>query len=216
MELIDALNWRYATKRMNGERVPETAVNTVLEAIRLSPSSIGLQPYNVVVISDPQLREKVKAIANNQLQITEASHILVFAAWRKVTAERIDAFITNTAKVRNVTEDSLGGLRDYGNYFVGQTAEDNFNWAARQAYLAFGAAIIAAATLQVDATPMEGFDGPALDELLNLEAQGLKSVTILTLGYRDAKNDWLLPLKKVRTPKETLFISGEQLVEARD
>lgn len=207
MRLIESLQWRYASKRMNGQTVPAGKVEHILEAISLAPSSMGLQPYTVLVITDPEVKARIAPIAYNQPQITESSHLLVFAAWADITPAQIDEFITHTAVTRNAPAASL---EDFRNTLLGiisrNTAEQNFNWAARQAYIAFGTAIAAAAEARVDATPMEGFDGPALDELLGLSERGLKSVTLLPLGYRDAENDWLVNLPKVRRQKEKLFI----------
>lgn len=213
MDIISALNWRYATKSMNGEKVPQDKVDVILDSIRLSASSAGFQPYQVFVIQNKDLLEKIKPVAFNQQQITQASHLLVFAAWDRVTEERVDAMIKNIASIRGVSEDSLSGMRAYGDRFMAQTPEQNFQWAARQAYIALGTALVTAATLGVDSTPMEGFNSSELDELLGLSERGLKSVLLLPLGYRDPENDWLLPLKKVRMPKESLFIEDEELVE---
>lgn len=213
MDILSALNWRYATKAMNGNTVPQDKIDTILEAIRLSASSIGLQPYKVLVITDKKLLEKIQPIAFNQQQISQASHLLVFAAWDKVTDERIDSFIKNIAAIRQVEESSLAQMRAYGDSFVAQSAEDNFKWTARQTYIALGTALVAAASLQVDSTPMEGFNNAELDALLGLEAKGLKSVSILPLGYRNTESDWLAPLAKVRMPKEDLFVLDEELEE---
>ena len=206
MTIISALNWRYATKRMNGNPVPQEKIDIILESIRLSASSVGMQPYQVLVIENKELLEKIKPIAFNQPQITEASHLLVFAAWNQVTEERVHAFIENIAKVRSVPVSTLGGMKAYGDNFLARSADENFNWAARQAYIALGTALLTAASLEVDSTPMEGFNPAALDELLGLNERGLKSVVILPLGYRDPENDWLAALSKVRMPKEDLFI----------
>ena len=206
MNLLEILNWRYATKRMNGEQVPQEKLDNILDAIQLSASSAGLQPYKVIVISDPALKETIKPIANNQPQITESAHLLVFAAWDNVTEPRIHEYISRIATTRNVPIESLdifaGNLR--GN-MLKRTAEENFNWASRSTYIALGTGLVAAANEQVDATPMEGFNPVAMDELLGLREQGLRSVVIMTLGYRDAANDYLVNAKKVRTPKEDLF-----------
>ncbi|MBC5774695.1 nitroreductase family protein [Pontibacter sp. KCTC 32443] len=205
--ILESLEWRYASKRMNGEKVPAEKVNNILEAIRLAPSSMGLQPYTVLVIKDEELKKQIRPIAYNQPQIEESSHLLVFAAWDDITPAHIDEFISHTAAVRNMPEEAL---TDFKNTLLGiaekNTKEENFVWAAKQAYIAFGTALVAAATEKVDATPMEGFDSAALDKLLNLEEKGLKSVTLLPLGYRDAENDWLAKLPKVRRQKEKLFI----------
>jgi len=207
MSLIQALEWRYAAKRMNGQKVPQEKINNILEATRLAASSMGLQPYNVLVVEDPELREKIKQVANNQPQITESSVLLIFAAWDNVTPAHIEEYINHTAQVRGVSLESLAGFK---NALLGMaqknTPEQNFQWAACQAYIAFGTAIAAAATEKVDATPMEGFNAAALDELLNLKEKGLRSVTLLPLGYRDAANDWLASQKKVRRANDKLFI----------
>ncbi len=213
MNIISALNWRYATKSMSGKTIPQDKVDVILDSIRLSASSAGFQPYQVLVIQNKELLEKIKPIAFNQQQITQASHLLVFAAWDRVTEERMDIMVKNIASTRGVSEDSLSGIRAYGDRFIAQTPEQNFQWAARQAYIALGTALITAATLEVDSTPMEGFNSAELDELLGLEERGLKSVLLLPLGYRDPENDWLLPLKKVRMPKDFLFIEDEKLIE---
>ena len=205
MELLQKLNWRYAAKRMNGKKVPQEKVDNILEAIRLSASAAGLQPYKVIVVEDEATKEKLKQVAFNQPQITEASHVLVFAAWDKVTDERVDSYIGQMASERGVTLESLAAFRGNLAGLVAQTEEQNFNWAAKQAYIALGTALVAAAYEEVDGTPMEGFNNADLDELLGLKAKGLKSASILTLGYRDTENDWLAPLKKVRKSKEELF-----------
>ncbi len=207
MELINALNWRYATKKMNGQAVSQDKVNTILEAAHLAPTSSGLQPFEIIVVTNADLKSKNKPIAFDQTQITDCSHLLIFAAWDNYTSERINEVFSRTVAERGVPADSMD---DYKNRLLGRfssrSAEQNFAHAARQAYIGFGIALAAAAELKVDATPMEGFDNAALDELLNLKAKGLRSVTLLPLGYRDTENDWLVNLKKVRTPK-TRFIT---------
>lgn len=203
MELLNALNWRYATKKMNGEKVDQNLVDQILEAAYLAPTSSGLQPFQVFVISNEELKEKIKPIAYNQSQITDASHVLVFAAWDNYTEERINTVFKRMVTERNMPEEAVA---DYKNNLIAmytpRPAEVNFDHAARQSYIGFGMAIAAAAELKVDATPMEGFVADQLDELLGLREKGLRSTTILTLGYRDVANDWLVNLKKVRTPKE--------------
>lgn len=206
-DLIEKLNWRYAAKRMNGEVVPEEKLNTILEAIQLSPSSAGLQPYNVLIISDKNVLKEIHAQSAPQPQILEASHLLVFAAWEKITAEQISKYIDLIAATRGVSAESLSQFRESMNDRVLKRPEDvNFDWAARQAYIALGHALVAAATENVDATPMEGFNGAKLDELLGLKEKGLRSVVLMTLGYRDQENDVLARAKKVRRSHEELFI----------
>lgn len=207
MELLNALEWRYASKKMSGKRVPEDKVEKILEAIRLAPSSIGLQPYSVIVITDQELKKRILPIANNQHQVVDSSHLLVFAAWDRITAERVDDFINLNAKTRNVSVESLEGLKSKLLNISKRSEEENFEWAARQAYIAFATGIAAAAEERVDATPMEGFNNVALDELLNLKDKGLCSLTLLPLGYREKEKDWLVNLPKVRREKEKFFIT---------
>lgn len=206
MKLIEALHWRYATKRMTGKKIPQEKLDRILEEIRLSASSFGLQPYSIFVIDDHALLEKIKLVANNQPQITEASHLLVFAAWENVTSEKIDEFINQIATVRNMPVSDLKDYKEMIEMLLKNPAEVNFNWCARQAYIALGTGLIAAAEDNVDATPMEGFDRDALDLVLNLKEKGLKTVVLMALGYRDAAHDYLASTKKVRREKEKLFI----------
>ncbi|WP_019540710.1 NAD(P)H-dependent oxidoreductase [Proteiniphilum acetatigenes] len=203
MSLINNLNWRYATKKMNGQTVQKEKLDYILEAARLAPSSSGLQPYRIFVISDRKVLEKIKEAAFNQSQITDCSHLIVWAAWDSYSSEKIGDVMVKTSRER--------GLPDNASEEYGQSLWSNYqslgeewhkNHAAKQAYISFGLAIAAAAEQQVDATPMEGFDSVKLDEILGLEALGLKSVVILPVGYRDEQHDWLVNLKKVRTPKE--------------
>jgi len=206
MELLNALEWRYASKKMNGQQVPEEKVERILEAIRLAPSSMGLQPYTVLVITNPEVKKQILPIVNNQQQIVDSSHLLVFAAWDKITPEHVDDYVNLTASTRNIPVESLEQFKNILVNISKRPQQENHEWAARQSYIAFATAIAAAAEERVDATPMEGFNNAALDELLGLKAKGLKSITLLPLGYRDAENDWLVKFPKVRRQKENLFI----------
>lgn len=208
MSLIDKLQWRYATKKMDSEKlVPENKVEQILEAIRLTASSSGLQPYEVIVITNKDIRQKIRAVANDQSQVTDCSHLLVFAAWDNYTADRINAAFDMTESIRNFTSESGTAYRQMLlKAYPARDAETNFTHAAKQAYIGLGTALIAAAYEQVDCTPMEGFNPPAVDDILNLSTKGLRSVILLPLGYRNADEDWLVKLKKVRRAKEQ-FIS---------
>ncbi|WP_113654319.1 NAD(P)H-dependent oxidoreductase [Pedobacter namyangjuensis] len=199
MSLIQALNWRYATKKMNGKAVPQDKVDAIIEAARLAPTSSGLQPYKVIVITNPELKQQLLPHTFNQQQIVDASHVLVFAAWDNYTEERINEVFDRNNSERGLPADTAA---DYKNMLLStyppRPAEVNFQHTARQAYIGFGVAIAEAALQQVDATPMEGFDNAKYDEILGLTEKGLKSVTVLPLGYRDEAGDWLVNLKKVR------------------
>ena len=201
-DLLKKLQWRYATKKMNpAKAVPQEKVDRILEAARLAPTSSGLQPYEIFVVTNKEIREQIKPKAWGQGQVTDCSHLLVFAAWNTYTPERINHMFDLTNAERGGTNE---GWENYRKMLLGSyPARDertNFEHAARQAYIGLGAALIAAAFEEVDATPMEGFDAKALDEILNLPARGLRSVAILPLGYREEDKDWLVSLKKVRRP----------------
>ncbi|MEK8052936.1 NAD(P)H-dependent oxidoreductase [Ideonella sp. DXS22W] len=208
MNLIETLNWRYATKKMDPSRaVPQDKVDRIIEAARLAPTSSGLQPFEVIVVTSPEVRAKIREIAWNQAQVTEGSHLLVFAAWDHYTPERINHMFDYTNEVRGFRNEGWENYRQMLlNTYPKRDAEVNFQHAARQAYIAFGVAMLAAAEEGVDCTPMEGFDPAKLDEILGLRARGLRSVTILPLGYRQEDGDWLVKLAKVRRPREQ-FVS---------
>lgn len=206
MELINALNWRYAVKRMNGEKVPEEKISNILEATRLSASSMGLQPYKVLVVQNKELKEKLLPAINNQPQVIESSHLLIFAAYNDVTEQDVQDYINQIASVRDIPHTTLEGFKkSLLNIVHNKSQEEKYQWAARQTYIAFGTAIVAAAVEEVDATPMEGFSPAAVDEILNLSARGLRSVTILALGYRNAEKDPLARAKKVRKSKKQII-----------
>jgi nitroreductase len=207
MELIQSLQWRYAAKKMNpAKSVPQDKIERILEAVRLAPTSSGLQPFEVIVITNGELREKIKPIAWGQGQIADCSHLLVFAAWDDYTPERINMMFDLTNEVRGFKSESWENYRNMLlSKYPPRGAEINFQHTARQAYIALGVALIAAANEEVDSTPIEGFDPDALDELLNLRSRGLRSVLLMPLGYREADKDWLANLKKVRRPREKLI-----------
>lgn len=207
MSLITDLQWRYATKKMNGKTIPQEKLDYILEAARLAPSSSGLQPYKIFVISNKELLQKIKPVAWDQSQILDASHVLVFAAWDGYNLDRIESVFNYTLDERGLPRETMDAYKEkLWDMYKPQSQEWQASHAAKQAYISFGMAIAAAAEQKVDATPMEGFTPEAVDELLGLKEKGLKSVLILTLGYRDEGQDWLVNMKKVRTPKEE-FIS---------
>jgi nitroreductase/dihydropteridine reductase len=202
MDLIQSLNWRYAAKKLNPTlAVPQDKVSRIVEAVRLTATSSGLQPYELFVVTNKEVRERIKPIAWNQAQITDGSHLLVFAAWDNYTVDRINAMFDLTNDERGFKNEGWENYRQMLlKSYPQRDAEVNYQHAARQAYIAVGTALIAAAAEEVDATPMEGFDPAALDEILGLRARGLRSVVIMPLGYRATEGDWLVNLKKVRRP----------------
>ncbi|MEG1118044.1 MAG: NAD(P)H-dependent oxidoreductase, partial [Janthinobacterium sp.] len=198
--LLETLQWRYATKKMDPSKVvPQDKVERILEAVRLTASSSGLHPYEVFVVTNPALREQIKPHAWNQSQVTDASHLLVFAAWDNYTVERINQRFDLVNEVRGFRNEGWEAYRQQIlATYPQRDAETNYQHAARQAYIGVGTALIAAAQEQVDSTPMEGFDPAKVDEILNLREKGLRSVVMLPLGYRADEGDWLVDLKKVR------------------
>ena len=207
MSLIDALKWRYAVKKMNGQPVEQEKVDKIIEAALLAPTSSGLQPFKVIVITNQELKEKIAPVAFNQQQVVDCSHLLVFAAQENYTDEGIDAVFNRMNTARGLPLEATDAYKtQLKGMILSRSAEENFHHAAKQAYIAFGIAMAEAALLKVDSTPMEGFNGPALDEILGLDKKGLKSVTLLPLGQRDENGDWLVNLKKVRTPLDEFVI----------
>lgn len=204
MELLKDLNWRYAVKKYSNEKVDEQKIDLILNAINLSASSCGLQPYRLFVISNEELKLKLKADSFNG-QIAESSHLLVFAAYNKITTQNVQDLVSLTSQIKNVSIESLDGLFvSIDSFFRSRTDEQNRHWAEKQTYIALGTALVAAANLRVDATPMEGFDAELFDKLLGLDEKGLHSTVILSLGYRDEANDYLANTKKVRIPLEEM------------
>ncbi len=203
---IETRNWRYATKKFDtSKKVSDKDLETLLSAIRLSPSSYGLQPYHVLVISDPETREELKKASWGQSQITDASQILVFTNFTDFGEELVDSYLENASETRNIP---LDGLQDYGNMMKSSLmdlpTEIKSGWASRQAYIALGNALQAAAELKIDACPMEGFDPAGYNKILGLDDKNLNAVVVMALGYR-SEEDQTQHYAKVRKSKEELF-----------
>lgn len=216
MDLLKNLEWRYATKKMNGEKIPQEKLEYILEAARMAPSSSGLQPYKIIVISDRALLERVRMVAYDQSQITDCSHLLVFAAWDGYSDERISRVFNYMMDERNLPHETMDSYKQVILDLYERSGQEwQAHHASKQSYISFAMAIAAAAEQKVDATPIEGFLPEKLDELLNLKGSGYRSTVILPLGYRASEQDWLVNMKKVRTPKES-FITEMTLADASD
>lgn len=203
--LSEHLSWRYATKKMDSTKsVPQEKVDAIVESVRMAPTSSGTQPFELYVITNPELRSEICKAASDQTPITDGSHLLVFAAWDTYTAERIDEVMDLNLKARGDLPLIKGYYENLKASYVPRDPQVNYAHAARQAYIALGIAMVAAAEQEVDSTPMEGFDPAKVDEILGLKAKGLRSVVLLPLGYRDPAGDWLLPMGKVRKSRETM------------
>nr|WP_294926431.1 NAD(P)H-dependent oxidoreductase [uncultured Flavobacterium sp.] len=206
--LLENLNWRYATKKFDAtKKISETDLNTLKEAVRLTASSYGLQPFKVVIVENPEIREQLKAAAYGQTQITDASQIFVFANDLNAGPESVAAYIKNISETRGVPTEALSGFEDMMNGVISNLSQEAKNiWTAKQTYIALGTLLSAAAELKIDATPMEGFNAAAFNEILGFDKLGLNASVIATVGYRHDEDD-TQHYKKVRKSQEELFIT---------
>ena len=207
MELIKSLEWRYATKKMNGEKIPQDKLERILEATRLAPSSYGLTPYQVIVVEDQELKEQLVGACYGQTQLKDSSAVLVFAVWDTIDENEVEYYIKTMALERNIPVDVLN---DFKGMMLGtlsnMTEEQKQIWAQKQTYIGLGFSLVASALEGVDSTPMEGFVPSQVDEVLGLKEIGLKSTLVLTLGYRDTEGDSLSTMKKIRRSNVNFFI----------
>jgi len=206
--LLDNLNWRYATKKFDAtKKISSEDLNTLKEAVRLAASSYGLQPYKVVIVENPEIREQLKAAAYGQTQITDSSQLFIFANDLNAGPESVAAYIQNISETRGVPTEALGGFADMMNGVISNLSQDAKNiWTAKQTYIALGTLLAAAAELKIDATPMEGFNPAAFNEILGFDKLGLNASVIATVGYRHTEDD-TQHYKKVRKSHEELFIT---------
>jgi nitroreductase len=202
MELIESLQWRYATKKMNGDKIPQDKLDRILEATRLAPSSYGLTPYQVIVVEDQELKEKLVGACYGQTQLRDSSAVLVFAVWDTIDEDEVENYINTIADQRNIPVNVLDDLKGMMvGTITNMTEEQKQIWAQKQTYIGLGFSLVASAIEGVDSTPMEGFVPSQVDEILELKELGLKSTLVLPLGYRDTENDSLSKMKKVRRDK---------------
>ena len=206
--LLESLNWRYATKKYDAsKKISSQDLETLKEATKLSVSSMGLQPFKVIIIENPELRAKLAPSGYNQSGITEASQLFVFAVENNVGAKEIEAYMKNISETRGIPVESLQGFSDMIHGSVdGLDQEGRNNWSKKQAYLALSTLINTAAFLKIDATPMEGFNAQQFDEILGLEQLGLTTAVIASVGYRH-EEDETQHYKKVRKSNEEFFIN---------
>lgn len=204
--MIESLKWRYATKKFDkNKQVSAENIQLLKEAVRLTASSYGLQPYKVLEIKSPEIREKLKAVSFGQPQITDASTLFVFCANDDLTDAHIDAYLELSAKTQNVDVAAFKGFGDFmKGVFGSRTTTDKHEWAARQAYIALGNLLTTAASMQIDVCPMEGFDAQQYNEILGLKGSGYSSVVVAAIGYRSS-DDEAQGKSKVRRPLGELF-----------
>jgi len=208
MPLIENLKWRHAVKAYNpSEKVSQENIDKIVEAARLAPTSSGLQPFKILVVENQDLKDQLSEGALNPECMREASHIIIFAAWDRYTAERIDKVYDFTTDERELPRGRFGSYTDkLKSIYLPEDAEKNFAHTARQTYIALGLALAQAAELKVDSTPVEGFDNAVIDKVLELEKHGLRSVSLMYVGVSDPSRDWIAPMKKVRVPKEEFVL----------
>jgi len=201
--ILEQLNWRYATKRFDSsKKISDADFQVLEEALRLSPSSYGIQPWKFIVVQNPEIREKLKAAAYGQPQLTEASHIVVFSYRKNIDEAHVQSYINRTAEVRGIPTESLNDFKNMmlGDFVKGPRAPIADTWCQRQVYISLGFLVETAALLEIDACPMEGFDASAFDKILGLEGTGWGAICMAALGYRSSE-DQLSKAKKVRFAK---------------
>lgn len=205
---IENQNWRYATKKFDPDKkVSPEDLDFLKKAIRLSTSSYGLQPYKVLIIENPEIKEKLRPACWNQSQITDASQVIIFANILNFGNNEIDAYISNLAQTRGINIDNVQGYADFMKMKISNLTEEKRNiWTAKQTYLALGNLINAAAEMKIDVTPMEGFESEEVNKILSLNEKGLNASLMATIGYRH-KEDEAQHNIKVRKPESELFIT---------
>ncbi|RSC93359.1 nitroreductase family protein [Tenacibaculum singaporense] len=208
MSLIENLNWRHAVKAFDpNKKVSEENIEKIIEAARLAPTSSGLQQFRVISISNQEVKEKLVKGALNPDSMKDCSHVLVFAAWDNYTAERIDKVYDFTTDERGLPRGRFSSYTDMlKKAYLNLPNEVNFAHTSRQTYIALGLALAQAAELKVDTCPAEGFDNKVVDKVLELDKIGLKSVSLMYIGYADDEKDWIKPMKKVRIPRDEFVI----------
>lgn len=208
MNLTEKLQRRYASKMMNGEKIELQKLEHIKEAIRLAPTSLGLQPFKVYVVESQEIRQRIfDEAASGQALIPHCSHLLVFVALRKITKEVIDDYFNLIDVTRDLPKEKVAGFRNMVDGLIGRSDEINFNWATHQAYIALGFGLVAAANEEVDSTPIEGFNPSKLNQILGVDEEYQSSICLLALGRRDVEKDYNAKLPKVRKAHEHLFVN---------
>lgn len=209
-DYIKSLNWRYAVKKYDPNRkVSAEDISQLKDVVQLSVSSMGLQPYKVIILENQIVKGRLAEAfnGNNKNLVTDASHVFIFANEVNVNDAHIDNYLQNIIETRGITkEDASGFSASMKGYIASLTDEQKNNWTAKQAYIALSTLINSAAMLRIDTTPMQGFDAAGANKILNLGERGLNAAVIATVGYR-AADDANQNLKKVRKPEKELFIT---------
>lgn len=207
MNIIDALNWRYAVRQFSHQRIDDEKINQLIEATRLSATSYGLQPYRMIVVDNIETRKKLMAYSMGQQKVVECSHLVVFAALAEPGNDMIDEYIHSVARVRKQSVDDLNGLAEHmRSVFADMSSEQKKAWAHQQVHIALGTMLTAAATMQIDSCPMGGIEAAGYDQVLGLAERGLETSVICTLGIRHP-DDHNASLEKVRYDQAEMVIT---------
>jgi nitroreductase len=200
-QFLASLEWRYATKAFDTRKLPEATWAALEESLRLTPSSYGLQPWKFIVVNDPAFRAKLRPVSWNQSQVTDASHLVVFARRTEVTETDVNEFFNQMVSVRQADATKLEPYRQMmlGGVVKGKDAAAQKDWAARQLYIALGQLMGAAAAMAIDTCPLEGIDPDAYTEILGLKGSGYEVVVACAVGYRSAEDKYA-GMKKIRFP----------------
>ena len=199
MSLLNTLNWRYAVKKFNSEKkVSEEHITDLLKGMNLAPSSLGIQPYEFIVISDDNIKQKLLEHSYNQSQIIDSSHLIVIAARKDISETYVDDFITRTADIRTIPVVDLDGYKKMIMGFVERKdSREILRWTQKQCYIVLGVLMSLCADMHIDSCPMEGFNPEKYNEILDLDGKNLHATVIIPVGYR-ADDDEYADLKKTR------------------
>lgn len=202
MDYLEALNWRYSVKKFSGERIPEAALARITEAARLSASSMGLQPYKMLVVEDTALKTALSEAFYQQHQVESCSHLLIFVSRKTIDENYIDTYFNNIAETRGLLPNELRAFRNSVEGFTQyMSPEESEHWSDKQAYIALGNVLLACALEKLDTCPMEGFNRKMVEEILETDTENYKVAVAIAIGYRSAEDEFQ-HLKKVRKPLE--------------
>lgn len=206
-QIINDLNWRYATKAFNPEKkIPKEDLEILLESLRLTPSSFGLQPWGFVVVETQEILDQLLPVSWNQQQVTQASQTIVLCSKESMDEAYVDLYIADLCEKRGMKVEDMEGLSKVIKDFLSKHSEESLkSWMSDQVYIALGQLMTVAATLKIDACPMEGFDSNAYDEILGLKEKGLRSVVVCPVGYR-ASDDKYATLTKIRWELDDVIV----------
>ncbi len=202
MNYLDALNWRYSVKKFDRKKIPSEKLNSILEAGRLSVSSLGLQPYHLLVVENDETIQKLIPAFYNPSQISTCSHLIALVSKTNINKEYVDNYFNHIINERGVTLEQLVAFRNNINsQLENQTSQEMESWSEKQSYIVLGSLIMASAQENIDTCPMEGFRQDILEDVLKIDKESEKIAVVLTLGYR-AEDDNFQNFKKVRKPAD--------------